>query len=44
MNVYVETNFVLELAFQQEESTACEDIIKLCEKAEKSPHFSVKIS
>lgn len=31
MNVYVETNFVLELAFQQEQATGCESILTLCE-------------
>lgn len=31
MNVYVETNFVLELVFQQEQSASCEDILKPCE-------------
>lgn len=31
MNVYVETNFVLELAFQQEQHESCEQLIKLCE-------------
>lgn len=31
MNVYVESNFVLELAFAQEQPEACEQILKLCE-------------
>lgn len=31
MNVYVETNFVLELVFQQEQFLACEQILQLCE-------------
>lgn len=31
MNIYVETNFVLELFFQQEQFTSCEEILKLCE-------------
>lgn len=31
MNIYVETNFVLELAFQQEQCTSCEQILQLCE-------------
>lgn len=31
MNVYVETNFVLELAFQQEQHNSCESILLLCE-------------
>ncbi len=31
MNIYVETNFVLELAFQQEQCSSCEQILLLCE-------------
>jgi predicted nucleic acid-binding protein len=31
VNVYVETNFVLELAFQQEQFESCEQILQLCE-------------
>lgn len=31
MNVYVESNFVLELALLQEQHTSCEDILRLCE-------------
>jgi hypothetical protein len=31
MNIYVETNFVLELAFVQEQHESCEQIIGLCE-------------
>ncbi len=31
MNVYVETNFVLELAFQQEQFVSCEQILQLGE-------------
>lgn len=31
MNVYVETNFVLEMVFQQEQSGNCADILRLCE-------------
>ncbi len=31
MNIYVETNFVLELVFQQEQSASCEQILQLCE-------------
>ena len=31
MNVYVESNFVLELALLQEQSTSCEEILGLCE-------------
>ncbi|MBX3050566.1 MAG: DUF4935 domain-containing protein [Caldilineaceae bacterium] len=34
MNVYVETNFVLELAFRQEQSTDCQSILALCEATE----------
>lgn len=32
MNVYAESNFVLELAFAQEQREACEQILKLCEE------------
>lgn len=31
MNVYVETNFVLELVFQQEQYASCESILAYCE-------------
>lgn len=31
MNVYVETNFVLELVFAQEQYASCEQILALCE-------------
>lgn len=31
MNIYVETNFVLELVFEQEQRTSCEQILALCE-------------
>ena len=31
VNVYVESNFVLELALLQEQSTSCEGILELCE-------------
>lgn len=31
MNVYFETNFVLELTFQQEQGSSCEQILQLCE-------------
>jgi hypothetical protein len=34
MNVYVESNFVLELALLQEEHETCENILALCERAE----------
>lgn len=32
MNVYVETNFVFELVFEQEQYTSCERILSVCEK------------
>ena len=32
MNIYVETNFVLELALDQEQRESCEHILSLCEK------------
>jgi predicted nucleic acid-binding protein len=31
VNIYVETNFVLELVFEQEQHTSCEQILTLCE-------------
>lgn len=31
MNIYVETNFVLELTFEQEQCASCEQILQLCE-------------
>jgi predicted nucleic acid-binding protein len=31
VNIYVETNFVLELTFEQEQSASCEQILQLCE-------------
>jgi hypothetical protein len=31
VNIYVETNFVLELTFEQEQSVSCEQILHLCE-------------
>jgi predicted nucleic acid-binding protein len=31
VNVYIETNFVLELVFEQEQHTSCEQILALCE-------------
>ncbi|HXH09476.1 MAG TPA: PIN domain-containing protein [Alphaproteobacteria bacterium] len=31
MNIYVEANFVLELALLQEQHASCEDILRLCE-------------
>lgn len=32
MNIYVETNFVLELVFEQEQCASCERILELCEE------------
>ena len=34
MNVYVESNFVLELALRQEQFTSCETILSLCEEGQ----------
>jgi len=34
VNVYVESNFVLELALRQEQFTSCETILTLCEKGQ----------
>ena len=31
MNIYVETNFVLEITFEQEQCASCEQILQLCE-------------
>jgi predicted nucleic acid-binding protein len=31
VNIYVETNFVLELTFEQEQGSSCEQILQLCE-------------
>jgi predicted nucleic acid-binding protein len=31
LNIYVETNFVLELTFEQEQCSSCEQILQLCE-------------
>lgn len=31
MNIYVETNFVLELVFEQEQCVSCEQILQSCE-------------
>jgi predicted nucleic acid-binding protein len=36
MNIYVETNFVLELVFQQEQAASCEQILLLCEAGNAS--------
>jgi predicted nucleic acid-binding protein len=33
-NIYVETNFVLELVFEQEQHRSCEQILALCESAQ----------
>ena len=38
MNIYVETNFVLEIAFEQEQCDSCEQILQLCE-TEKATLF-----
>ena len=32
MNVYVESNFVLELALLQEQHASCEALLRLCEE------------
>ena len=32
MNIYVETNFILELVFEQEQSSSCEQILAFCEE------------
>jgi predicted nucleic acid-binding protein len=34
MNVYAETNFVLELAFQQEQHGSCEEILQFCKNGD----------
>jgi hypothetical protein len=34
VNIYVETNFVFELTFEQEQCQSCEDILKLCEQGQ----------
>jgi predicted nucleic acid-binding protein len=34
VNIYVETNFVLELTFEQEQCSSCEQILQLCETGE----------
>jgi hypothetical protein len=31
VNIYVETNFILEIAFEQEQYPSCENILQLCE-------------
>jgi hypothetical protein len=32
VNIYVETNFVLELTFEQQQYKSCEAILELCEQ------------
>ena len=39
MKVYVETNFILEMAFEQNQSTACEAILQLAEQT--SVHLAI---
>ena len=39
MNVYVESNFVLELALLQEQSGSCEEILSLAEGVDLLPVF-----
>jgi predicted nucleic acid-binding protein len=42
--VYVETNFILEMAFSQEQVDSCESILSLCESAKAKliiPSFSI---
>jgi predicted nucleic acid-binding protein len=34
VNIYVETNFILELTFEQEQSVSCEQILQTCETGE----------
>jgi len=34
VNIYVETNFILELTFEQEQCSFCEQILQLCEAGE----------
>ncbi|MFQ5632368.1 MAG: PIN domain-containing protein [bacterium] len=44
MNVYVESNFVLELALKQEQYESCEKLLSLCESGKVSlllPAFSI---
>jgi hypothetical protein len=42
VNIYVETNFVFELTFEQEQCQSCEDILKLCEQGQaKANHSSL---
>jgi len=44
MNIYVETNFILELTFQQEQWVSCEQILQLCQTGQAKliiPAYSV---
>lgn len=44
MNIYVESNFVLELALMQEQHDSCENILRLCENKKANlvlPAYSV---
>jgi len=44
MNVYIESNFVLELVFAQEQHARCEEILSLCESGQASlciPAYSI---
>jgi predicted nucleic acid-binding protein len=44
MNIYVESNFVLELAFEQEQAGSCQGILSHCDRGESSlviPAFAV---
>lgn len=44
MNIYVETNFVLEIALAQEQHQACEDVLALCQANRSQlliPAFSI---
>jgi predicted nucleic acid-binding protein len=34
VNIYVETNFVFELVFEQEQLTSCEELLVLCEQGQ----------
>ena len=40
MNIYIETNFVLELALEQEQRGSCEQILCLCEEG-KAEHVII---
>lgn len=44
MNIYVETNFILEIALLQEESEYCREILDICENGKAKlimPAFSL---